>query len=94
MKEIITYINEFTGEVFTDRKKCEQAEKESKIQFRDELIENINLIKDICNHTGYCADCPFSSLEDGEDIECLVSPFVDDYLSTVRNLSKIGKMKV
>ena len=45
MRTLTTYINEFTGEILTDKKKCEQAEKESKIQFRDELIENINLKK-------------------------------------------------
>lgn len=94
MRTLTTYINEFTGEVFTDKKKCEQAERESKIQFRDGLIENINLMKDICNNHGLCSECPFSYQEEGEDIECLVSPFVDEYLSTVHNLSQIAKMKI
>ena len=86
MKASITYTNEFTGEVFTDKRKCEQAETESKKKFIDELIENIELIKDICNSHPYCEDCPFA---DGSG-DCVADPFTDKYLEIVRSLQRIN----
>jgi hypothetical protein len=85
MKTSTTYINEFTGEVFTDNGKCEQAENESKKKFIDELIENIELIKDICNTHDYCDNCPFDC-----DGDCIVELFTDKYLEIVHNLQRIN----
>lgn len=86
MKTSVTYTNEFTGEVFTDKRKCEQAEAESKTAFINELIENINLIKDICNSKNYCEDCPFA---DGSG-DCVADPFTDEYLNIVHSLQRIN----
>lgn len=86
MKTNITYINEFTGEVFTDKRKCEQAEVESKKKFIDGLIEDIELIKDICNSKNYCENCPFA---DGSG-DCVADAFTDKYLEIVRNLQRIN----
>ena len=81
-----TYTNEFTGEMFTDKRKCEQAEKESKKKFIDGLIEEIELIKDICNSHDYCKECPLA--DDNDD--CAATPFTDHYLEIMRNLQKIN----
>lgn len=88
MKTNIVYTNEFTGEVFTDKRKCEQAEKESKKKFIDELIEDIELIKNICNSRNYCEDCPFA--DNGNDCVVDTFPFTDHYLDIIRNLQKIN----
>lgn len=92
MKIRTTYTNEFTGEVFTDREKCEWAERESKTDFINKLIGDMDLIKDICNNASCCSKCPFSFYdeEDG-DIHCLVSLFTDKYLDIVHDLNKIAK---
>ena len=81
-----TYTNEFTGEVFTDKKKCEQAEAESKKKFIDGLTEEIELIKDICNSRNYCEDCPFTN---GSG-DCVTEAFTDKYLEIIRSLQKIN----
>lgn len=86
MKTSITYTNEFTGEVFTDKRKCEQAEAESKTDFINKLIEDIELIKDICNTHDYCENCPFA---DGSG-DCIADAFTDKYLEIVRNLQRIN----
>jgi hypothetical protein len=83
MKTNRTFTNEFTGEVFTDRRKCEQAEAENKKNFINKLIEDIELIKDICNSHDYCEDCPFNC---NEERDCAVSPFADNYLNIIRSL--------
>ena len=72
--------------MFTDKQKCEQAETESKKKFIDGLIEDIELIKDICNKHHYCDDCPFA---DGSG-DCVADAFTDKYLEIVRNLHRIN----
>ena len=84
MKISTTYTNEFTGEVFTDRGKCEQAERESKVDFINSLIGDMELIKNICNSHNYCDDCPF------EHVGCLVSTFANKYIEIVRGLQEIN----
>ena len=84
MKVSTTYTNEFTGEVFTDEKKCEQAEVESKNDFINELIANIELIKDICNSHNYCDGCPFNNGD------CMVCVFTDRYLDIISGLRGIN----
>jgi hypothetical protein len=86
MKTSTTYMNEFTGEVFTDKRKCEQAEAESKKDFVNNLIADIELIKDICNSHPYCENCPFS---DGSG-DCIADAFTDKYFEIVRNLQRIN----
>ena len=86
MKISTTYTNEFTGEVFTDEKKCEQAEAESKKDFINNLIADMELIKDICNSHNYCEGCPFA---DGSG-DCVADAFTDKYLEIVRNLQEIN----
>lgn len=78
------YTNEFTGEEFTDKEKCEQAEKESKKKFIDGLIEEMELIKDICNSHNYCDGCPFNNGD------CIVCTFADNYLDIVNGLQGIN----
>ena len=85
MKTSITYTNEFTGEVFTDKRKCEQAEVESRTDFINKLIGSMELIKDICNSKNYCEDCPFDRYGD-----CVVEPFTDKYLEIVQGLQGIN----
>ena len=84
-----TYTNEFTGEVFTDMKKCEQAEKESKKYFIVELMGQLDTIKDICNNSLRCEYCPLSFNNEAGDPICSVSPFVDNYLDIVAKLHKV-----
>ena len=84
MKISTTYTNEFTGEVFTDKEKCEQAEKESKKYFIIELMGQIDTIKDICNSHNYCDECPFFDNVD----DCTVDIFTEKYLDIVSNLRK------
>jgi hypothetical protein len=86
MKTSTTYTNEFTGEVFTDKRKCEQAEVESITVFVNTLIEEAELVKDICNSHDYCKDCPLA--DDNDD--CAVAPFTDHYLDIIRNLQRIN----
>jgi hypothetical protein len=81
-----TYMNEFTGEVFTDKRKCEQAEAESKKDFINNLIEDIELIKDICNSHSYCENCPLANDND----DCVAAPFTDHYLDIIHNLQRIN----
>lgn len=85
MKTNTIYTNEFTGEVFTDKKKCEQAEKESKKKFIGGLIEDIRLLKDICNSHDYCGDCPFNCGD------CIVNPFTEHYLDIIQILQTNNK---
>jgi hypothetical protein len=86
MKTSTTYMNEFTGEVFTDKRKCEQAEAESKKKFIDGLIEEVELVKDICNSHDYCKDCPLA--DDNDD--CATNAFTDKYLDIIHNLQRIN----
>jgi hypothetical protein len=72
--------------VFTDKRKCEQAEKESKIQFIKELMGQMDLIKDICNSKNYCEDCPFNDNRGN----CKVSILADNYLDIVNGLQGIN----
>jgi hypothetical protein len=81
MKTSTTYTNEFTGEVFTDKRKCEQAEIESKKYFIVELMGQLDTIKDICNTHNYCDDCPFNRNGD-----CIVQLLTDRYLEIVAGL--------
>ena len=83
MKKTITYTNEFTGEVFTDKEKCERAEKESKKYFLVELMAQMDSLKDICNSKIFCSDCPFYNGD------CKVSIFTDNYLDIVNGLHEI-----
>lgn len=84
MKTSTTYTNEFTGEVFTDKKKCEQSEKESKKYFIVELMGQMDSIKDICNSHAYCEDCPFNNGD------CMVCTLTDKYLDIVNGLRGIN----
>lgn len=79
-----TYTNEFTGEVFTDREKCKQAEEESKKGFINNLIADMDLIKDICNSHNYCDGCPFNNGD------CMVCSLTDNYLNIVNGLQGIN----
>ena len=81
MKTSTTYTNEFTGEVFTDKEKCERAEAESRKYFIVELMGQLDTIKDICNTHNYCDDCPFNRNGD-----CIVQPLTDRYLEIVAGL--------
>ena len=81
MKIERTFTNEFTGEVFTDREKCEKAEAESRKYFIVELMGQLDTIKDICNSKNYCDDCPFN-----QNGDCIVQLFTDQYLEIVAGL--------
>ena len=84
MRANMTYTNEFTDEVFSDREDCVKAEKESKAEFIKGLIADMELIKGICNSHNYCESCPF------EHGECIVCTFTDNYLDIVRGLQGIN----
>lgn len=84
MKANMTYTNEFTGEVFSDREECVKAEKESKAEFIKGLIADMELIKDICNSHNYCDGCPF------HNGDCIVCTFADNYLDIVNGLQGIN----
>lgn len=83
MKKTITYTNEFTGEIFTDKEKCKQAEKESKKYFLVDLMGQIDRLKDICNSKKYCSECPFFNES------CKISILADNYLDIVQGLHEI-----
>lgn len=86
MRTNATYTNEFTGEVFSDKNDCMKSEARSKTAFITKLIEDMELIKDICNSHDYCEGCPFDN--NGEDA-CAVNPLADNYLNIVRRLQAI-----
>ena len=86
MKETITYTNEFTGEVFTDKAKCEKSEKESKKYFLVESMGRMDQIKDICNSHDYCENCPFAT----KDGDCMVNTLTDNYLDIINGLQMIN----
>lgn len=80
----MTYTNEFTGEIFSDREECVKAEKESKKDFIKGLLADMELIKDICNSHNYCDSCPFNNGD------CIVCTFADNYLDIVNGLRGIN----
>ncbi len=86
MRANMTYTNEFTGEVFSDREDCVKAEAESKKDFIKNLIADLDLIKDICNSHNYCDSCPFA---DGSGY-CIADVFADNYLDIVNGLRGIN----
>jgi hypothetical protein len=86
MKTNATYINEFTGEVFSDKTDCIKSEARSKTSFITNLITDMDLIKDICNSHDYCDSCPFAS----ENVDCTVSILTDKYLDIINNLQEVN----
>lgn len=84
MRANMTYTNEFTGEIFSDREECVKAEAESKKDFIKNLIADMELIKDICNAHAYCESCPF------KNGDCMVCTFADNYLDIINGLQGIN----
>ena len=84
MRANMTYTNEFTGEIFSDREECVKAEKESKKDFIKGLLADMELIKDICNSHNYCDSCLFNNGD------CIVCTFADNYLDIVNGLRGIN----